>query len=284
MRQPIDHRRRALAVTLGVMMLMPAWSAGARDPLYSMLNEDLTYDVSFLWFSGLAAARIRLQPGAVAGRYVASLEARTLGLTAFLTRHRRNRYETTMELVDGRLRPLRHEAVDTRGTGDSTRHRRTVYEFDYEHREILFRKTKTGFPDEDELRPMPDEGVYDVLSALYNLRAGLLGPLAPGAEYTLATVASDGARNIDIRILDAAERESYTKFPGGGQLASVRVGGDVFGTEDGSVFVWFDRRMQPGRTVVEKVLGLGDVTGTLKGSDSPPAVQDRASTRNAEAQ
>ena len=162
MRQPIDHRRRALAVTLGVMMLMPAWSAGARDPLYSMLNEDLTYDVSFLWFSGLAAARIRLQPDAVAGRYVASLEARTLGLTAFLTRHRRNRYETTMELVDGRLRPLRHEAVDTRGTGDSTRHRRTVYEFDYEHREILFRKTKTGFPDEDELRILRND-LRDVL-------------------------------------------------------------------------------------------------------------------------
>jgi len=288
MRLSIEHCRRALAVALAVVTLVSAWPAGAKGPLSAMLNEDLAYDVSFLWFDGLATARIRLESGAVAGTYVASLEARTRGLTAFLTRHRRNRYETTMELVDGRLRPLRHQMVDSRGTGDDARHRRTIYEFDYGRREIRFRKTKTGFPDEDELRPMPDDGVYDVLSALYNLRAGMLGPLAPGSEYTLSTVASDGSRTIDIRVLDATERGAYTKFPGGGQVARVAVGGEVFGTEDGSVFVWFDARMQPGRTVVEKVLGLGDVTGTLKGSQAAPedsrAVPGRAPIREAESQ
>jgi hypothetical protein len=267
----IERFRRGITLALALLALAPAWSAAQDEGLSAMLNEDLAYAVSFLWIDGLAEGRIQLEPGAVAGTYVASLEARTRGLTAFLTRHRRNRYETTMELVERRLRPLRHEMVDRRGTGDNTRYRRTVFEFDYERGEIRFRKTKTGFPAEDDLRPMPDGGVDDVLSAFYNLRAGFLGPLTPGSEYSLSTVASDGSRTIEIRLLDAAERESYDRFPAGGLLARVSVSGEVFGAENGVVLVWFDPHMRPGRTVVEDVLGLGDVTGTLTDREAAPA-------------
>jgi len=265
--KPFHH---ALATVLAVVTALLALPATASDPVAPMVNEDLAYDVSFLWFDRLAAARIRLETGPVPGTYVASLEARTLGLTAFLTRQRRERYETTMELVDGRLRPLRYEMTASKGSGEDTRHRRSIYEFDYERREIRFRKVKTGFPDLDELRPMPEGGVYDALSALYNLRAGLVGPLVPGAEYRLPTMIGGDHNAIDIRILDAAERESHAGFPQGGQLSRVEVGDEVFGTEEGVIFVWFDDAGRPGRTVVEKVLELGDVTGTLEGLHTAP--------------
>jgi hypothetical protein len=261
-----------IALGLFLVMLVAGWPAQAkdlaknpaRDPVASMLNENLAYDVSFLWFNKLAMARIRFRPGPVSGTYVASLAARTQGLTAFLTRHRRSRYETTMELADGRFRPLRYEAVGSRGTGDDASHRKSIYEFDYQRREIRYLKVKTGTPDKVEIRPMPEEGLSDILTALYNLRAGFVGPLVPGAEYTFPTMVSGENENIVIRVLDAAERELHQDFPLAGQLYRMEVGRDVFGTDEGAVFVWFDQAGRPGRTVVENVLELGDVTGTLK--------------------
>ena len=269
------------AFTLFIVTLVFAWPAAADERLESMLNEDLSYGISFLWFDNLAMGRIRLQPGSVAGTYIASLEAHTLGLTAFLTRHRRSRYETTMELADGRLRPIRYEKVGSRGTGNDTRHRRTIYEFDYVRRKIRFRKVKTGFPDRREIRPMPDGDFSDILTALYNLRAGFVGPLVPGADYTFPTMVSDESETIVIRALDAAERESYNDFPAGGQLFRVLVGRDVFDTGEGAVLVWVDDAGRPGRTVVENVLALGDVTGTLTGSVTRPAADGDETTDDA---
>ena len=105
MRLLVKPARQATALCIVTLAL--AWPAAANERVAAMLNEDLRYDIAFLWFSHVAVGRIRLQPGAVAGTYIASLDARTLGLTAFLTRHRRSRYESTMELSNGRFRPLR---------------------------------------------------------------------------------------------------------------------------------------------------------------------------------
>lgn len=277
MRLFAEPARRALALL--VVTLLLASPAAAADRLASMLNEDLLYDVSFLWFKRLAEARIRLQPGAVAGTFVASLVARTRGLSAFVTRNRRSRYETTMELVDGRFRPLRHEKVGSRGSGDGAKHRRTIYEFDYERREIRFRKTKTGNPDREEIRPMPEQPLSDVLTAFYNLRAGFMGPMVADVEYRLPTMVGDEEETLTIQVLGDTEREAHDDFPDGGYLCRVAVGREVFGSEDGTVFVWFDDAGRPGRTVVKDVLALGDVTGTLKGMGPAGDVPGRAADR-----
>jgi len=264
------------ATALFIVTLALSWPAAANERVAAMLNEDLRYDVAFLWFSHVAVGRIRLQPGAVAGTYVASLDARTQGLSAFLTQHRRSRYESTMELSNGRFRPLRYEAVGSRGTGDKIRRRRKIYEFDYERREIRFSKVKTGFPDQREVRPMPAAGLSDILTAFYNLRAGFIGPIDAGAEVAIPTMVSDERATITIHRLDAAERKSHTDFPAGGQLYRVTIGREVFGTKDGAVLVWFDAAGQPGRTVVEDVLSLGDVIGTLQGFQAAPAADGAA--------
>lgn len=276
MRVPVESIRRVIALFLLTLALPTPLQASER--VTAMLNEDLHYEVSFLWFDKIAMARIRLQPGAVAGTYIASLEARTLGLSAFLTRQRRSRYESIMELAGGRLRPLRYEAIGSQGSGDSIKQRRTTYEFDYRRREIHFRKVKTGFADRQEIRPMPAHGLSDILTAFYNLRAGFVGPIVAGAEYTVPTMVSDEDTTINIRILDANERESYDYFPAGGYLCRVKVGRDIFGTEDGTVLVWFDDAGTPGRSVVEDVLSLGNVTGTLRGLAPGSAVNEASAS------
>ena len=111
-------------------------------------------------------------------------------------------------------------------------------------------------------------------------RFEIVGPLVPGAKYTLPTMVSDEGETIVVRILDAAERESHKAFPNGGHLCRVEVGRDIFGTVGGAIFVWFDEAGKPGRTVVEDVLALGNVTGTLRGLKPRPAVGKDTGHRN----
>ncbi|HEY7745923.1 MAG TPA: hypothetical protein VIA07_06260, partial [Desulfuromonadales bacterium] len=60
--------------------------------LAALVGESLVYDISFLWFERLAEGRLSFAAGERPGTYRAILEAKTLGVAAWLTGDRVPRY------------------------------------------------------------------------------------------------------------------------------------------------------------------------------------------------
>lgn len=235
-------------------------------PIAKMLGEKLSYDVSFLWFKRLAAGTISLSPGPEPGQYIALLEARTLGLTAFLTRDRVEKVETLMEIgPDGLLRPLVQNALTIKGEGSSQTERVRSYHFNYDQRAVFYKNWKTGKESQEKTYPMDKDGpVYDLLSAFYNVRAGMFGPVVRGDHLALPTFTRRGTEDIVIARVVEEEQKRHTFFPQGTVLCKVLVDPDTFGTNGRDVFVGLDDEMVPRRVIVKNVIGLGDVRGVLK--------------------
>jgi hypothetical protein len=47
-------------------------------------------------------------------------------------------------------------------------------------------------------------------------------------------------------------------------LLKVKIDKELFDTDNGIVYVWLDPQGRPAQVVVEDVIGLGDVRGTLQ--------------------
>ncbi len=235
-------------------------------PLEALAGEELAYDIDFLWFERLAEGRLSLQPGVRPGTFVATLEGRTLGVAAWLTRDRVQRYLSVMEVgPDGRLRSLRHESRIIKGKGADQSDRGKIYTFDYQGQRVIYQKSREGELYGDQSLPMQAENPpNDILTAFYNFRAGFFGPVQPGKRYVIPAFSRKGKGEIIVEILTDRERSKLAFFPRGGGLARVSVDEEVFDTGGGSVYVWFDNFGRPARGIVENIIGLGDVKGTLR--------------------
>ncbi len=235
-------------------------------PLEALVGEDLNYDIAFLWFDRLAEARLTFSQGEQAGTYRAVLEARTLGVAAWLTRDRIQRYESLMEVApNGRLRTLTYESRIIKGKGKSRTDRGKKYTFDYLRNQVRFQRFREEqFLREEMLPMMADNPPSDILSAFYNFRTGAFGPVAPGGHYVVPAFSRKGDSDILVDLLTGNPRTANPFFPAGGLLAKVAVDPEVFDTGGGSVYVWFDNFGRPARGIVEQVIGLGDVRGTLR--------------------
>lgn len=278
-------RRLLLILSIYFLISVGVCSAGTHPvqvpdvpdrSVLKLLGEKLTYDLSFLWFDHLAEGSIALLPGPEPGQYTALLEARTLGLTAFLTRHRKEKLETIMELTpDGFLRPLIQRARTIKGEGNGRTERVRSYRFNYHDRTVLYKNSKTGRKDDIRTYTMDKDGpVYDVLSAFYNMRAGLFGPIVGGTHLALPTFTRRGTEDIIIAQVVDEEKKRHSFFPQDLILCKVLVDPDVFGTKSRDIFFGVDEDMVPRRMMVKGVIGLGDARGVLRNisyvPDSPP--------------
>jgi len=236
------------------------------SPIERMVGESFSYDISFLWFDRLAQGNLSFSRGERPGTYRAVLEARTLGVAAWLTKDRVQRYVSEMEKgPDGKLRSLSHESRILKGKGDELRDRTNLYTFDYRDRQIRFQRAKSGKFYKDVRLPMAEGNPpNDFLTALYNFRAGFFGPVQEGRRYVIPTFDRDGTEKIVLEVLSPRERSHDRFFPHGGVLCRVTLGEEVFGTGGGVAYVWFDDYGRPARGIVENVIGLGDVKGTLR--------------------
>lgn len=247
-------------------------SSAATFSIDRMLGEKLSYDVSFLWFKRLAKGTISLSYGPESGQYIALLEAKTLGLTAFLTRKRIEMVETIMEIgPEGEFRPILQSAHTIKGEGEKKTERIRTYRFDYDKRTVLYRnwifssKYKKGKKTLEKTYLMGKSGpVYDLLSAFYNVRAGAYGELERGKKLALATFTRRGTDDIVVARVSETEQKRHAFFPKDAILCNVLVDPDTFGTKGRDIYVGFDANMVPQKAVVKKVLGLGDVRGTLR--------------------
>jgi hypothetical protein len=241
----------------------PAFSESNVHPVESLVGEHLAYDVSFLWFKRLAEGSIRLERGEQPGTYLATMEARTRGFAAFVTKNRIEKYQTLMEIgPDGFLRPLLHSSHTFKGEGDQQKEKRTSYGFDYEKRQVHYHKVKYQRVDADELLPLETDGpVFDILSAFYNLRLEAFGPL--DQQINLPTFHRKGVEDIVVAPVAGQESGDSKFFASKGTLCKVLVDPSVFKTNGRELYVSFDENNRLERGVIKNVIGLGDVKGVL---------------------
>lgn len=266
--------RCLLSLLLVLTFFSPAWAQESSaapqvqagpEPLESMIGEALSYDIAFLWFDRLAEAQLTLERGERPGTLRAVLEAKTLGVAAWLTRDRVQRYESLIEITpEGRLRTLRYESRIIKGKGRKKTDKSKRFTFDYDARIIRYERTRgTLFELEREIPMEGEVPPNDILTAFYNFRAGFFGPVEDGRTFAIPAFKSKGIGEIKVAIISGKKRR-HDFFPEGGVLAKIKVDREVFETSDGSMYVWFDAFGRPARGIVENVIGLGDVKGTLR--------------------
>jgi len=256
-----------------LLVLVPAVCVGAETPvvpqsLTAMVGEDFHYDISFLWFSRIAEGHLSFDAGEKPGTFHAVLEANTVGIAAWLTKDRVQHYEALMELgPDGLLRSVWFQSQIIKGKGKKKDERSKVYDFDYEKRQIRYQVLRKNKSPKEQVLPMP-EGAFpcDILTAFYNFRAGLLGPLQPGEQVKVPTYSRKDNELSEILadILLPKERKKAPEFPADGLVVRATVDQEVFDTGGGYVYFWLDDHARPLQGVIENVIGLGDVRGTLR--------------------
>jgi len=245
--------------------------AGEAVTIQDLVGETQHYGIDFLVFRNLAEGGLRFAAAATPGHYRAELEARTLGVAAWLTGDRTQRYVAVMESAgDGSLRSVSYESsVLKRKNGEWT-HRGKRYRFDYRSGKVYYDHCHDGPFEQVEEYSLPSGAPpVDILTGFYNLRLGVYGALTPGTRLQIPTFTSKGTGTIDVEILTDMERQALDFFPAEGTLLRVRVDPEVFNTGDASLYAFFDATGHPSCGIVENIIGMGDVYGYSQ----PAAVQ-----------
>ena len=264
------NRMIRLILLINIIYLLLLSSAIAAIPLQphpveQLVGEELAYDVSFLWFKRLAEGTIRLERGEAPGTYLATMEARTRGFAALVTKHRIEKYQTVMEVgPDGLLRPLLHSSHTFKGQGEKQKEKLTSYRFDYETKQVHYQKVKYRRVAADELLPLEVEGpVFDILSAFYNLRLESFGAIG-NQEIHMPTFHRKGVEDIVVAPAGKLNGSEKKFFASNGALCKVLVDPSVFKTKGRELFVSFDKENRLERGIIKNVIGLGDVKGILR--------------------
>jgi len=210
--------------------------------------ESLEFQVDAWVIRDAARARIvfqRLAPG----RYRAEITGEAKGLASFLTGQRQDRFSTEMVYRQGRLAPLVYREESTR----QGKHYLKEYRFNYEGGRLelwqekgreLVKKWQTGLA----------EPIYDPLSAFYNCRLGMFGPLKEGETLKLLGIPYPKPEEIVLRI---------GPMTGEGRKVMVSIINRAFADERGDVFVFFDAGWTPTQAWT-RVLKFGKIVGNLQ--------------------
>ncbi len=258
---------------------VPVWASEAAQPFSESSSpirpeagEDLVYDIAFLWFERIAESRFSFEEvKETHGIYRATLTAQTLGVASWLTRDRLQRYISVMEkMPDGRLRALSHESEVFKGSGRSLEQSSKRYIFNYRDRQVIYQRIREGRLEKNEEFDFQEEAIpNDILTAFYNFRAGVFGTPAPGMVAVIPTFSHKEISEIIVEVLTEEERRNkFSFFPSDGLLCRVTVDPEVFDTGGGKVLVWFNEAGLPARAIVENVIGMGNVRGTLRTDES----------------
>lgn len=233
-----------LGLLVNLILLLPLPELGHA----ALGSEKLYYTVKALFFEDAGRATISLTPKG-AGQFVGVIEGETTGVISWFTAHRRDKYRTTMHLVDGRLQPWVYIEESWR----KGRHHYKEYRFDYGKRRLeLWQPRENGELEltwETELT----EPFYDPISAFYNFRLGALGPIKGGETIIVAGIPYPEPEEVVIRI---GLRKAA------GQEVTVAIRNRAFENESGLVHLVFDDDLVP-QTAWTRVLKFGKLSGRL---------------------
>ena len=263
--------RVLLAMVLAAMLFLPdpghgrAQETGISKPIQQLLGEHHLYSIDFLFFKKLAEGELRFTETDQPNVYQAELTGRTLGVAAWLAGNRTQTYKSLMELSpDGSFRSIEHVAKIVKNRWGKWQNRDRRHRYDYAQGKIFEEKTKEGVLRSEKEHDIP-EGLQpvDMLTAFYNLRAGVYGKLVRGARFLIPTYSSKGFVDIEVNVLTSEQQAKLAYFPSHGLLALAKIDPEIFETGSGNLYFWFNDDGVPERGIVEDVIGLGDVQGYL---------------------
>ena len=259
----------ALALFSFTPLCSDAQEVGAEKEIQQMVGENYLYAIDFLFFKRLAEGELRLSETDQPNVYRAELIGRTLGVASWLSGDRTQTYTSVMELTpDGSLRSIEHTSRIVKRKWGKWKDRGRHHRYDYTQGIVFEEKTKEGVVSSRKERKIPDgQQPVDMLTAFYNLRAGVYGPLARGAQFLIPTYSGKGFSNITVKVLTVVQQEKQDFFPSHGLLLSVTLDPAVFDTDSGNLYFWFDDAGIPERGIVEDLIGMGDVRGSLVEED-----------------
>lgn len=266
MRKIIFFVVMVLCLQLYPMHILADTGTGSQHPIHALINEQLAYDISFLWFDRLAEGSIELTQGPVDGTFLVTMQARTLGVAAFFTRNRVEKFQTLMRIEgDGLLHPLWHSSHTIRDKQGRRTEKVTKYTFDYSSQRVRYQKIKNGKAYADQWFDMKDDPLFDILSALYNMRLGFFGSVGE-KRILIPTFHRKGPQDIIVDPLLKKSRKDQRFFAGDPVQTRILVDPSVFGTKGRDILASFDSLMRPQKGIIKNVIGLGDVRGVLRSS------------------
>lgn len=238
------------------------------SPLTSIdyfLEEKVQYDISFLWFSKAAVGTLEFVKEG--DGYRATLQAETKGFVGFFTSYRKHTYISYLSYLPelGKFRAYRFERYVT----IKNREEKTITNLDYRTRTISWKDYKSGALMEEKSDPMPGSvDCEDVLSALYNFRMGVFGPIVRDRSLQIKTIPEKGASTIDVKIASLEEAYRSKGMFGEGFNENMfhiklKVPKEIFGSKRGDVDIWVDDQIIPVQGIVKDYIGFGDIRGTL---------------------
>ncbi len=234
-------------------------------PVQQMVGEEYRYFMDFLFFNKLAEGELRFSETDQPNIYHAELIGRTLGIASWLAGNRTQTYTSFMELTpDGSLRSIEHAAnVDKRRWG-KWRNTTRLHRYDYSQGRVYEEKAKQGVVYLKKEHDIPEgRPPVDMLTAFYNLRAGVYGPLLHGVNFLIPTYSSKGFMDIEIHVLTPEQQAKLKHFSSHGLLILAKVDPEIFETDSGNLYFWIDKEGVPARGIVEDIIGLGDVRGYI---------------------
>jgi hypothetical protein len=224
-------------------------------------GEKLHYRMSFWWFKNAADGHIAVTRDR--DGFLITLSAETAGFIGWVTKHRKDYYRAYVEEVEGgrRFRLKRFEKEVTIGK----RVRKGVTSMDYEKRLMTRRSWGGGKGEKSGEEPIPEDTYFDdPLTAFYNFRYGVYGPIEEGREYYITTFPKNGVSTMYLRLATGEEKLKRTKKGNQtGYLADITIEREMFGSQTGNIEAIYSKELIPLEGVVKDVVLFGDVRGKL---------------------
>jgi hypothetical protein len=239
-------------------------AAGTIGEFFS--NEELQYEISFLFLKKVAVAKMSFKPADQKGRYVAVLQGETLGLVGWLTKYRTDTYRALMEEIDGgkSLRSISFEENVKIGKKVRT----YEHEFDYQKRKWTKRSSRRGVRARAMETSIPVGKTYDdFLCASYNFRYGVYGPIERGKTFIIPTFPRKGSSTYEINIASKEEEDRQRVADKVGETAALllqlKLDPEITDSKTGIIEGWLSREYYPVEGIIKDVILFGDVHGKL---------------------
>ncbi len=238
-------------MALLTIIVVQVWSGGqapAAAPQGELL-EDLKFQVEYLLWKDVAQAQLTLK-SLGPGRYQAEISGEPLGLLKAITGKRRDSYQTEMILRHGKLIPLVYREESQK---KGKRHLKE-YRFNYDQGVLELWQLKEGKGMVQKWHTALKDPIYDPLTAFYNCRLGLMGPIREGQTFKVAGIPYPKPEEIEIRIgPESAE----------GRKVMIAINNKAFDQDRGVIFAYLDEARVPQQAWTSA--RVGKITSRLAG-------------------
>jgi hypothetical protein len=224
-------RRAGVLCGLVLLLLLPGarWvkAAGAAPALL----EDLHYRLSVLAWQDAARLHLTLK-NLEPGRFRVEVVGETQGFLKLLSGNRRERLETEMVWRDQALMPLIYREESWR----QGKRRLKEYRFDYPRGRLELWEWHKGKGLLKKWQTDLSCPVYDPLSAFYNCRLGIMGPLREGETATIPGIPYPRPEAMEVRMGGDTDE---------GRNVMISLVNPVFEASRGQVFALLDNQRLP---------------------------------------